>query len=387
MGADFRGWASVQAAFPVNENLIWLNNCGTTPAGRPMRAAVEGWLRGYSERGVLHGEKTYLGVKAAIYRHLATLLHAGPDEFALVHHTAEGMNFVSHGLSLASGDEILVLENEYPSNYYPWEHWREKGAVLKAVPCAAGPGEFLEAFRAALTPRSKVAAFSAVHWCTGLPIPLEEVGRLCAERGMEFVVDGAQGVGLVDIDVKACRIGYLACSAWKWLLGPLGLGVLYVDRAKVDDLKPIFKGTESVPLDEAYLPYKETWKPGADRFAYSTGSMADWVYFEAALEFLAGIGFDRARARILELAARLADGLRSRGFQVLSDGFQGGRTGIVAAGKPGLDAAAAVRELKARGIVAAERLGRIRLAPHVYNREDQVDRAVAELGTLAPPSP
>lgn len=383
MGADFRGWASVQADFPVNDHLIWLNNCGTTPAGRPMREAVEAWLRGYSERGILHGDKTYLGVKDSLYRKLAGLLHADPDEFALVHHTAEGMNFISHGLSLAPGDEILVLENEYPSNYYPWEHWRQKGVALKAVPCGAGPREFLEAFRAALTPRSRVAAFSAVHWCTGLPLPLEAIGRLCAERGLEFVVDGAQGVGLVDIDVKACRIGYMAFSAWKWLLGPLGLGVLYIDRSRVDGLAPIFKGTESVPLDESYLPYKQGWKPGADRFAYSTGSMADWVYFEASLDWLGGIGFDRVRERILALAARLGDGLRARGFRVLSDGFQGAGTGIVAAGRPGLDASAAVRELKARGIVAAERLGRVRLAPHVYNTEDQVDRAVAELGFLA----
>lgn len=383
MGADFRGWASVQADFPVNKHLVWLNNCGTTPAGLPMRGAVEAWLRGYSERGVLHGEVTYLGVKHSIYRKLADLLRAGTDEFALIHNTAEGMNFISHGLSLVPGDEILVLENEYPSNWYPWEHWKEKGVALKPVPCGAGPDEFLEAFKSALTPRSRVAAFSAVHWCTGLPLPLMEVGRLCAERGMEFVVDGAQGVGLMDIDVKACRIGCMAFSAWKWLLGPIGLGVLFIDRTRLDGLKPIFKGTESVPLDENYLPYKEAWKPGADRFAYSTGSLADWVYFEAALEWLGGIGFDRARERILTLAARLGDGLRARGFEVKSDGFQGARTGIVAAGRPGFDASAAVRELMARGIVVAERLGRVRLAPHVYNTEDQVDRAVAELGSLA----
>jgi cysteine desulfurase / selenocysteine lyase len=380
MGAEFRGWASVQADFPLNQHLIWLNNCGTTPAGSPMRAAVEAWLRGYSERGILHGEPTYPGVKASIYGKLAGLLHAVPEEFALIHHTAEGMNFISHGLSLVPGDEILVLENEYPSNYYPWEHWKSKGVAIKAVPCVAGPGEFLAAFRAALSPKSRVAAFSAVHWCTGLPLPLEEIGRICELNGLEFVVDGAQGVGHIDIDVKACRIGYMAFSAWKWLLGPLGLGVLYVDGSKVDALTPIFKGTESVPSDESYLPYKDTWKTGADRFAYSTGSMADWVYFDAALEWLAGIGFNRARGRILELAARLGDGLRARGFQVLSDGFQGARTGIVAAGKSGLDAAAAVRDLKARGIIAAERLGRVRLSPHVYNTEEQIDRAVADLG-------
>lgn len=376
-------WEKVQADFPVNQELIWLNNCGTTPLGRPMLEALQGFLDGYSRKGILWEGKTYLGVKASIRGKLAALLKADPSELALVHHTAEGMNYISHGLSLSSGDEILLLENEYPSNFYPWEHWREKGVSLKAVPCGAGPSAFLEAFRAALTPRSRVAALSAVHWCTGLPIPLEAVGALCAERGVEFVVDGAQGVGLVDIDVRRCRIGFMAFSAWKWLLGPVGLGAMFVAREKLERLKPIFKGTESVVMDESYLPYRDAWKPDADRFAISTGSMNDWVHFEASLAWLEAIGFDRVRARILELAARLSDGLREKGFVVHSDAFEGVRTGIVAVSRPGLDSSAAVKALKRKGIVAAERLGRIRLAPHVYNTEAQLDRAVAELAALS----
>lgn len=396
-----RAWESVQADFPVNESLIWLNNCGTTPLGRPVLEELERFLRGYSRKGLLWEEKTYPGVKQSIYRRLAALLNAGADEFALVHHTAEGMNFISHGLSLQAGDEILLLENEYPSNYYPWEHWRDKGVVLKAVPCEAGPVEFLAAFQASLTGRTKVAALSAVHWCTGLPLPLLEVGRICAERNIELVVDGAQGVGLLDLDVKACRIGYMAFSAWKWLLGPVGLGVLYVAREKLGGLKPIFKGTESVVQDEGYLPYRTELKPGTDRFSYSTGNVNDWVYFDASLAYLDGIGFGRVRGRIMELAAYLAAGLRKHGFAIHSDLFGPGggagngtvstegdgpastpRTGIVAVSKPTVDSAAAVEFLKGKGIIAAERLGRIRLAPHVYISEKQIDLVIAELGSL-----
>jgi selenocysteine lyase/cysteine desulfurase len=228
-----------------------------------------------------------------------------------------------------------------------------------------------------------VATLSAVHWCTGLPLPLREAGGLCAERGVDLVVDGAQGVGLVDLDVKACGIGYMAFSAWKWLLGPVGLGVLYVSKDRLDRLKPVFKGTESVTGDEGYLPYRDTLKPTADRFAYSSGSINDWVYFDASLAYLEGIGFDRTRARILELAGYLSDRLRDVGFDVYSDRFEGARTGIVSVSRPGFDAADAVRALKAKGVVAAERLGRLRLAPHVYISESQLDRAARELEALA----
>jgi cysteine desulfurase/selenocysteine lyase len=373
-------WDKVHSDFPVNDHLIWLNNCGTTPAGRPALEAVRRFLDGYSREGTAWGGKSYVGVKAAIYRRLADLLNASPDEFALVHNTAEGMNFISRGLSLSPGDEILLLENEYPSNVYPWEHWREKGVKLKMVPCGDGPDQFLSAFVTAITPQTRVAAFSAVHWCTGMPLPLEQIGRLCAEKGVDWVVDGSQGVGLRGIDARACRIGYMAFSAWKWLLGPLGLGAMFIARERLEGLKPVFKGTESVINDGEYLPYKTALKPTADRFVYSTGNFSDWIYFEASLDYLAGLGFDEVRARIDSLAGHLREGLRGIGFVPAPIGAE---TGIVAVDKPGVDSGAAVRHLKSKGIVAAERLGRIRFSPHVYNSLSQLDETVAALAAFA----
>jgi cysteine desulfurase/selenocysteine lyase len=350
--------------------------------GNPVRETVNRWLDEYQRRGTAAEGFSYSGVKASIYHRLEGLLHARSGELALVHHTAEGMNFISHGLVLDPGDEILLLENEYPSNVYPWEHWREKGVHVRTVPMTAHPADFPAAFVAAAGPRTRVASLSAVHWCTGMPLPLQAIGKLCAERGITWVVDGSQGVGLVDLDVHACGIHYMAFSAWKWLLGPLGLGVLYISREHLESLNPIFKGTESVLQDQEYLPYKHGWKPSADRFALSTGSMTDWVYFDASLAYLENIGFERARDRIRSLARRLSDGLRGAGFQVASDAYPDQATGIVAVSRPGLDSAQAVKTLKARNIMAADRLGRIRFAPHVYNSEKQIDTVVEEMAGL-----
>lgn len=375
-------WDRVYAEFPVNQHLIWMNNCGTTPVGDPARLAVGAWLEAYGRRGALAEEYSYAGMRAGIQRRLESLLGAMPGEIALIHHTSEGMNFISHGLSLDPGDEILILENEYPSNVYPWEHWRDKGVRLRTVPMASDPEAFLAGFRAAIGPRTRAASMSSVHWCTGMSLPLEALGRVCAEHGMVFVVDGSQGVGLVDLEVKRAGIHYMAFSGWKWLLGPLGLGVLYVSRDHLESLRPIFKGTESVPGDLEYLPYKHAWKPSADRFSISTGSMTDWVYFDASLAWLESLGFDQVRARILALADRLAGGLRGAGYRIQGDAHPSARTGIVVVERPDLDAAAAVKALKEEGIVAAARLGRIRLAPHVYNSEAQIDAVVAALASL-----
>lgn len=380
-GAD---WDRVHADFPVNDHLIWLNNCGTTPVSDPVRLSVQAWLQEYGRRGSATEAWSYAGVRASIQRRLEALLGARPGEIALIHHTSEGMNFISHGLSLDPQDEILLLENEYPSNVYPWEHWSEKGAVLRRVPMSESPSGFLAGFRAAMGPRVRAAAMSAVHWCTGMPYPLEAMGKALAGQGAAFILDGSQGVGMIDLDVKAAGIRYMAFSGWKWLLGPLGLGALYIDRDHLESLRPIFKGTESVPGDQEYLPYKHAWKPSADRFTLSTGSMTDWVYFDSSLAYLDALGFANVRERIRALARRLSDGLRAAGYGIHADAYPDAASGIVSALRPGQDAAAAVRTLRDKGIIAAARLGRIRLAPHIYISERQIDSVVEALASLRP---
>jgi len=369
-------WQSVYEQYPVNRHLIWLNNCGTTPAGTHIVDAMTRFLQGYARRGTLTRTARYQEVKERIKAILAPLLNCHPDELGLIHHTAEGMNFISHGLDLQAGDEILLLENEYPSNVYPWRHWEASGVILKTVPMASSPADFLTNLQNTLSAATRVVTLSAVHWCTGMPLPLEAIGRLCRERNIDLVVDGAQGVGMRSIDVQACHIAYMAFPTWKWLMGPLGMGVLYVRQDRLEKLRPVFVGTESVVDDEQYLPYKDELKPGADRFTISTANFNDWVYFLAALEMLADMGFRKVRERLAELSKHLCDGLRDIGCRVLSDAFADDRSAICVFASPHEPAAQILERFRANGIVAAERLGRVRLSPHIYNSFEQLDRAV-----------
>src|SRR5512138_1766937 len=116
---DFEGVAQL---FPVNERYVWLNCCGTTPAAAPMLDAVDSYLREYAEHGIYAPSFALPEVRGDIQRILADLLSVKPHEIALVKNTSEAMNLVSYGLGLEAGDEILLLEKEYPSNVYPWEH-------------------------------------------------------------------------------------------------------------------------------------------------------------------------------------------------------------------------------------------------------------------------
>ena len=372
-------WNKIYEAYAVNREMVWLNNCGTTPAGSHIVKALSRFMQGYARKGILTEVARRSKVQKKIKKILSELLNCSPDELGLIHNTAEGMNFISHGMDFVAEDEVLLLENEYPSNVYPWRHLENKGVKLVTTPMETSPEAFLKALKPLITDKTRAISLSAVHWCTGMPLPLEQIGALCKEKGIDFVVDGAQGVGLQPLDTQKANIDYMAFPAWKWLLGPLGLGVLYISKAKLNSLKPIFIGTESVVQHQEYLPYKSELKPTTDRFTISTANFNDWVYFEAALQFLQDIGFAAVRDRILELSAYLSAGLAKIGFKVLSDQFPDYPTGIVVCEKPGVGSDIIMQQLKQNKIVAAERLGRVRFAPHVYISPQQLDEVLRVL--------
>ncbi|MEZ4524363.1 MAG: aminotransferase class V-fold PLP-dependent enzyme [Desulfobacterales bacterium] len=374
-------WKYVQAQYPVNKEMIWLNNCGMTPAGEHIVSAVNRFMTGYSQKGILTETADYMDVKQRIKSILGQLLGAESEELALIHNTSEGMNILSHGLHLKAGEEIILLENEYPSNVYPWRHWEENGVILKTAAMGSSPENFLEGLIPLITDQTRLISLSAVHWCTGMPLPLEQIGKICREKNILFSVDGAQGVGMQPMDVRKMNIDFMAFSAWKWLMGPPGMGVLYISKKRLKDLKSVFVGTGSVINDREYLPYKTQLKPDADRFTISTADFLNWVYFLASLEFLCDIGFDRVRTRIFELTEYLNQRLRMMGFEVLSDQFPDHPTGITVCQKAGLASDRLAEKLKEQKVIAALRLGRIRFSPHIYLSKQQMDetaRAISE---------
>jgi selenocysteine lyase/cysteine desulfurase len=302
-------WQSAYDAYPINAECTWLNNCGITPTGLHVVRRMTAHFEQLAQHGPGGSDASPMRLLNHVRQQLGQLLNAAPEDIALVHNTAEGMTMISLGLDLDAGDQILLLENEYPSNVYPWEHWRERGVLLDFVKVGHTAEEFLEHFRHALSPHTKVAAMSMVHWCTGMPLPVQAIADLCHERGILLVLDGSQGVGNVALDFARVAPAVLCFSAWKWLLGPLGLGALVVDPVTLAKLRMPFKATDSVKDPTSYLPYQTEMRASVDRYIYSTANYNDWVFFDESLAFLGGIGFDRVQARLLELTARLWSGL------------------------------------------------------------------------------
>ena len=378
-------WHDVYKSFPINKNMIWLNNCGTTPPGKQIVNEMKSFLENYLEEGIFVKNFFYKDVLSSIRKILSEILNCGPEEVALLQNTAEGMNLISRGLSLNPEDSILLLEYEYPSNVYPWQHWEKKNIKLETIKLADNPEEFIENVKKKITPSVKVMTLSMVHWCTGMPLPIKEISAICKENNILLIIDGAQGVGHINSDIKELGIDIMCFSAWKWLFGPIGLGCMIITNDNIKHISPVFKGPGSIRHSDNYFPYSDDLKPSAGRFMYSTSSFNDWVHFNASLKYLKSLGFENIKDRIFELSEYLARGLKQLDFKLAYDFISNNdlpKTGIVVAKKEGLDNKKIIHSLSENKIIVREKLGGIRFAPHIYNSTEQLDKVLNILEML-----
>ena len=267
---------AVRAALPATSASIYLN---TGTAG-PLPVAVTDTLRtviaGEADKGRSNTAAfaAFQEVTSADRRRLAAWVHADPDEIALTHNTSEGMNIVTWGLDWRPGDEALTTTVEHEGGLVPLYHLHHRrGVSLRFVELGEGdPAEALSALRQALTPRTRLFVLSHVSFSTGTCWPLAEMVALCHDHGVQVLVDGAQSVGAIDVDMHALGVDYYAFSGQKWLCGPEGTGALYVARHRQAELEPTYVGYNSINM-AAYLttdPHSLALAPGARRYEMGT---------------------------------------------------------------------------------------------------------------------
>ena len=229
--------------------------------------------------------------------------------------------------------------------------------------------------------RTRVISVSLVDWNSGGRTNLRPIGEFCRQHGVLFCVDGIQGVGAVRLDVEGALIDCLAVGGHKWLLAPEGCGCLFVSRRVVDRIQSVLHGWKSVRDAETYLPYHFDTRPDAAKFEPGSQSVLGTYALGAAIDLLLEIGSERIERRVFELTDRLADGLHARAAQIVSPWGADERSGIVVFQR-GEDPQGLCAELNRRGFIVRVRGGGIRVAPHFYNNEDDIDRLLKALDEL-----
>jgi selenocysteine lyase/cysteine desulfurase len=374
-------WDSLrEAEFPVTRRWAYFDHAATAPLPRRSGDALRAWTAEQENDGVVGWPEREQGVEQ-VRTQAARLLNAHRDEIAFIQSTTHGIGLIAEGYPWRSGDNVVTAEDEYPSNVYPWMNLESRGVSLRQVASRQGR-IWIDDLAAAMDSSTRVLAISHVEFATGFRNDLDALGELCRQRGVALFVDAIQGLGPLLIDVKTTPIDFLAADGHKWLLGPEGAGILFVRRDWLERLRATGVGWHSVvgsynsPRNEFVL------KPSAGRFEGGSFNMPGLLALGASLDLFLELGPGAVSSRIMDRSDELREVAVSCGFRIYGSERPADRSAIVVLEKPGIDPLRAAADLRARGVVASCRRGRLRFSPHLYNNHDDLERLRDGLNSL-----
>jgi L-cysteine/cystine lyase len=332
--------AAVRAQLPVTDSTAYLNIGTAGPWPTPVVEAVEHALRREAVLGRAspRGLPDFPAVLQETRAALAGWVGANADELALTGSTTEGVNVVIWGVDWQPGDAALTTSIEHRGVLVPLRQVaRRRGVTLAVADVGHGePAIVLDAIQRALTPRTRLVALSHVSFSTGACLPIREIADLAHKAGAALLVDGAQAVGALPVDVGLLNVDYYAFPGQKWLCGPEGTGGLYVRRERQAELEATFVGTRSA-------------RPAAGRYEYATPLRPGVHGLHAALAWLDSLGRETLFARTRELAEACYERLASRTLvELLTPAYA--RAGLVHFRLPGADLERCVAALAQHGV-------------------------------------
>jgi selenocysteine lyase/cysteine desulfurase len=367
--------------FPLAERYAYFNHAGVSPLNTRAAAAMNSFNQRTSLEPIGDIFPEIQSTLLDLRQRIATLINArSVDEIVLMPNTAMGINTAALSLPLRPGDNVLILDGDYPANVYPWMNLAHRGVLTKIVPARNG-GLDLDLLQSRIDSHTRVIAMSTVVFATGFRNDIESIGRICKERGIYFVVDGIQSLGALPFDVQAANVDFLAAGSQKWLMGPIGAGFLYVRRELLDELVAgAYVGSASVVDAQNFLDYNFTLLPTAERFNLGSSGIVNQIGFHASLALLQEVGIERIAERVLMLAGVAIGDMQDRGYRISADTAPERRSGIVIVEVD--DPTAVCTRLQAAGIVCIPRGKGFRIAPHFYNTEQEILRIGEVLSKL-----
>ncbi|MCW5978528.1 MAG: aminotransferase class V-fold PLP-dependent enzyme [Bryobacteraceae bacterium] len=366
-------WQRHRPDFPVTANLIYLNHAAVAPLVRQAAEAMKSLAEDACAHGSLHYHEwldAYEGLRVAA----AQLIGADRSEIAIVKNTSEGIATVAIGLDWRPGDKVVAFHEEFPANFYPWLRLEARGIRVDRLSIEAPLDVIDAACRGA-----RLLAISFVNYLSGYRVDLDAIGRICRRHNCLYFVDAIQGLGVFPVDVRASGIHALAADGHKWLLGPEGCGILYVNKDLQDSIEPVEFGWTNVARYADYASRDMTLRPDAGRYECGTLNTVGCFGLRASIEYLLRVGIQPIGEAVLALADRLTDGAAAKGYETLGPSANGARSGIVSFRKDGVDSRVLTRQLRDRRIIVAPRQGWVRASPHFYISPDEIDEAIAVL--------
>ena len=376
-------WDGIRSQFLFEDGLVMMNNGTVGPMPKPVFNTLMRYFKVQATNpyDVYNFLSTFQGKTK---QKLADFIQASPEEVVLTHNTTEGINFVTSGLDMKAGDEVIVSNLEHPSAINPWRLKQKRcGIVIKEVPFGLPPksvDEIVGSIAAAITPRSQIISLGHTVFITGLITPLKELSRMAHEKGLLVLADSAHGLGMLDLNMKELGIDFFASSPYKWLGAPTGIGLLFVRKEAQDRLWPTI-------VSGGWDTYKDARK-------FEThGQDADALVFglDEALNFQNAIGRTRIERRVKALAGLLKQQLRRvPGVKINTpdDPYLSG--GLTAFALEGVDPAKIVDYVREKYNIVVRTIGNkdagtlaVRVSTPIYVTGRDIENLVEGVRTLA----
>ncbi|MFQ6575610.1 aminotransferase class V-fold PLP-dependent enzyme [Pseudomonas sp. UM16] len=368
--------------FEQASGLRYLNHAAVAPWPRRASQAVAR----FANENVLLGARDYsdwMAMEQRLRERLMRLTNApSTDDIALVKNTSEALSFVAFGLQWQTGDQIVISDEEFPSNRIVWEALADQGVEVLQVSLKGQDPE--TDLLAACGPRVRLLAISAVQFASGLHLDLARLGQGCRERNVLFCIDAIQQLGALPFDVQAYQCDFAMADGHKWMLGPEGLGVFYCRAEVRAQLKLSEYGWHMLEHMGDYS--RTTWEPArsARRFECGSPNMLGAAALDASLSLLEEVGMEQVATLLAERVQWFYDGLAAiPGVTVHSPEDPQRRSGIVSFSIAGVENTETYLRLKQEQVVCITRGPGVRFSPHFYTTKQVIDETLQIVRQIA----
>lgn len=379
LAADESYWREIQFAFSLDRTLINLNNGNQCPAPMVVHEACKRYMDISNQAPAYHRALIERNIETA-RRRLAAEFGADPEELAITRNASESLQIAQNGLDLEAGDEVITTEQDYGRMLTTWDQ-RARRDRLKVTrldfPCPTTQADLLERFEKAITPRTRVLHFCHITNQSGQLFPVKELSRMARQRGISTIVDGAHALGHFPFKLRDLEMDYYGVSLHKWLLAPLGTGLLYVRRDRIASTWPLQAAPER--SDKDVRKFEEI----------GTSPAATKAAINEAVAFQQAIGIERKAARLRYLTLRWANELRKNPRIKLHSSLDAGQTwGLAVVSIDGIDSNKLVPYLWDKYRIVITTVGHenirtpsltyrgLRVTPNIYTPLEEIDTFV-----------
>ncbi|MCW8920871.1 MAG: aminotransferase class V-fold PLP-dependent enzyme [Sedimenticola sp.] len=368
--------------FQLDENIIYLNHAAVAPW--PVRTALG--ICQFAQENATLGAQNYPGwmkVEQELREHLRWLINApSVDDIALQKSTSEALSTIAYGLSWQAGDNVVLYRQEFPSNRIVWQTLEQFGVKCRLVDID-GSDNPEEALTACCDEQTKLLSVSSVQYASGLRMDLEKLGVFCKKNQILFCIDAIQSLGALPFDLKNVNADFVVADGHKWMLGPEGIALLYINPNLRDALKLNQFGWHMIESAGDYDTLDTAPAKTGRRFECGSPNMLGIHALNSSLSLIKEIGLDQITAAITANTLQLHELVRShKRLELISNTEKQRLSGIVTFKVHDGDHRQIYQELMHRGVICALRGGGIRFSPHFYTSGEKIAAAIQILDQI-----